>query len=100
VTPILTFTRQELGREVAMLGVVQVGEVMRQLGRPAQASYAVWLPDVPKSFRPAPSVSAARSAVQAAIDDWLLRIGVFYPGQGVDVQVPEAAEELKEARAG
>ena len=99
MTPILKFERRELGREVAMLGAIQIGEVMSQLGRP-HATYAVWLPDVPKSFRPADSMFGARSALVRAVDNWLLRIGVFYPGQGVDVQVPEAATaELKEARA-
>lgn len=98
MTPILTFTREALGREVATLGAVQVGEVSRHLGRRSQATYAVWLPGIPHAFRPADSVFNARSAVVRAIDDWLTRIGVFYPGQGVEVCVPDADAELKEAR--
>jgi hypothetical protein len=97
MTPILKFTREELGREVATLGAVRVGEVMRQVGRP-QAGYAVWLPDVPTAFRPAESMFAARSAIARLVDDWLTRIGVFYPGQGVEVRMPDEDGELAEAR--
>jgi hypothetical protein len=98
VTPILTFAKSDIGREVAMLGAVQVGEVMRQVGRP-HATYAVWLPDVPRSFRPAESMFIARSALVRMVEDWLLRIGVFYPGQGVEVRLVEA-EPNKKANAG
>jgi hypothetical protein len=90
MTPILTFTREELGREVATLGAVHVGEVMRFAGHRGQASYAVWLPGVPKRFVPADSTVIARSAVVRQVEEWLTQIGVFYPGQGVEVRVPES----------
>jgi hypothetical protein len=102
MTPILTFTAEELGREVATLGAVPVGQVMRFIGPRAQASYAVHLPDVPRSFHPAGSMAQARTAIEKVVNEWLLRIGVFYPGQGVEVRVEhedDDAEAAEPARA-
>lgn len=92
MTPVLTFKPEELGREVATLGAVRVGEVMRFAGGKAQATYSVWLPDMPQQFRPAESTFIARSAIVRLVEDWLLRIGVFYPGQSVEVRLPEQAD--------
>jgi hypothetical protein len=97
MTPVLQFTREEMGCEVATLGAVRVGEVMRFAGRgKQQAAYAVWLPDVPTRFVPAESMFIARSAIVRVVEDWLMRIGVFYPGQGVEMRVPE--DDEREAR--
>ena len=95
MTPILKFTPVGLGREVVTLGAVRVGEVMRLFGRRTgeAASYTVCLPDVPTAFRPADSMFKARSAVVRAVDDWLARVGIFCPGDGVDVRVPESHQQ-------
>ena len=98
MTPILTFTREEgLGREVATLGAVRVGQIMQQLGARRQACYAVWLPDVPRQFVPADSVFVARSAIARVVEDWLNRTGVFGPGDGVEVRL--SGEDDGEERA-
>lgn len=99
MTPILKFTSEELGRQVATLGAVQIGEVMRMVGKSRpQACYAVWLPDVPKRFVPADSMFVARSAVVRVIEDWLNRIGVFGPGDHVEVQIEGEDDALPVAR--
>jgi hypothetical protein len=104
MTPILTFTRGELHREVATLGAVRVGEVSPfNGGHRARAIWSVWLPDMERKCRPAESLFAARSAVQRAVDEWLMRSGVFYPGQGVEMRTPDddaEAEFVKEVRTG
>jgi hypothetical protein len=100
MTPILHFERSERGsaREVVRLGAVTIGEVAPVHLRNAVAAYALWLPDMRRAFTPAESWFAARSAVQRAVDEWLLRIGVFCPGDGVELRVPEDDAEMRERR--
>jgi hypothetical protein len=85
--PILKFVRGATGREVVQLGAVTIGEVAPHRGLGCKATYALWLPDVRHSFVPAGSMSRARAAVERAVEEFLLRIGVFYPGQGVEVRL-------------
>jgi hypothetical protein len=85
--PILKFTRGEMGREVVQLGAVTIGEVAPHRGLSCKATYALWLPDVRHSFRPAESMSRARAAVEHAVEEFLLRIGVFYPGQCLEIRI-------------
>jgi hypothetical protein len=85
--PILKFTRGETGREVVQLGAVTIGEVAPHRGVHARATYALWLPDVRHSFVPAESMARARAAVEHVVEEFLLRIGVFYPGQCLEIRI-------------
>lgn len=87
MTPVLKFVRGATGREVVQLGAVTIGEVAPHRGERVQATYAVWLPELRHSFVPAESMSRARAAVERVVEEFLLRIGVFYPGQEVEVRI-------------
>ena len=97
--PILTFTRGEFGREVVMLGAEIIGEVAPHRGERARVTYALWQCGARHSFVPAASIEAARTAVADLVNDWLLRTGVFYPGQEVVVRLPDEAASAR-ARVG
>jgi hypothetical protein len=85
MTPVLTFTRGELDREVVKLGDVVIGEVAPHHGTRARATFSLRLPDShPSSFRPARSIAQAREMIRASVSEWFLRAGVFYPGQLIE----------------
>jgi hypothetical protein len=86
--PVLTFSRAEIAlyREIVRLGDVLIGEVSPFHGDRVHATYAIWLPDHERRFVGVESMPAARAAIESAVNQWLLRIGVFYPGQGVTVE--------------
>jgi len=90
MTPILHFERKIPGNatETVRMGAVVIGTIQPVHYRDHQAAYALWLPDMLRGFRPAGSFFQARSALIRAVEEWLLRIGVFYPGQSVEIRVP------------
>ncbi len=96
MTPVLKFERGVDGREVVHLGAVRVGEVAPFPGDRIRATWRLWLPDFGRHVG-ADSLFIARSRVIGAVEEWLLRIGVFYPGQSVDVVLP--AEQDADAEA-
>jgi hypothetical protein len=84
MTPVLSFKPGELNREVVSLGVEMIGEIIcseasRRVG--GQVSYAVQLHGVRRGFIPAASVPAARQEIRHLVEEWLVRLGVFYPGE-------------------
>ena len=98
MTPILTFTRGEFDRELVRLGDVIVGEVSRHNGNRVRATFSLRLPECRWSFRPAESFDFARKEIQREIEDWFVRLGVFYPEQPIEVLIIDG--NAKEARAG
>lgn len=68
---ILTFRPVALGREVVMLGRVQVGEIIPNEGR-YQACFRLTLPDASaSSWRPVRDLVDARRLAAIKINDWL-----------------------------
>lgn len=72
---------QSLGREIVLLGAVQVGEIIAiERGR-FTAAYRLILPDSAVStWRPASDSAAARRALLEHLDDWLNAAGVVSAG--------------------
>lgn len=94
MTPTLVFKRGALGREIISLGEVAVGEIAPYHGQTARATFMLRLPECARSsFRPAVSIEAARKIVAGEVSEWLLRAGVFYPGQLIDFVVTGAEVE-------
>jgi len=88
--PILTFGRPDVfGRVVASLGAEPIGEICPQSGD--VVAYRVMLHGLQTAFRPAESASRARSAIERCVNEWLSRLGVLYPGLGVELVVIGAA---------
>lgn len=87
--PVLTFKSSHLRGEVAWLGEVLVGEIMPVPGaRRLTYSWRVKMPDC-NVQGPAPTSHQARSHIECEINEWLVRIGVFLPEEGVRVVVEE-----------
>jgi hypothetical protein len=89
MTPVLTFRVAADGRQVALLGAVRVGEVRPWADR---AAFWVCLPDIDLRGRPSPSIAQARARVVDLLNEWLLRAGIFYPGQEVQVAIAAGDE--------
>jgi hypothetical protein len=88
VTPILTFTRGEFDRELVRLGDVIVGEISEYRGQRIKATFSLRLPEYHRSsFRPAPSFEAAREIIRREVEEWLVRLGVFYPEQPIEFHI-------------
>ena len=96
MTPILTFTRGEFDRELVRLGDVIVGEVSPHNGGHVHATYSLRLPDCRWAFRAAVSFEAARESVQHEVERFLVRCGVFYPEQPIEVEIIDG--NAREAR--
>jgi hypothetical protein len=97
MTPILTFTRGEFDRELVRLGDVVVGEVSVHNGSKVRATFSLRLPECRAAFRPATSFEEARKTIQAEIEQWFVRAGVFYPEQPIEVHVIDS--NAREARS-
>ncbi len=88
--PILTFKRRPLDPapgEIVLLGAEPIGEIFGGVG-----DYFAWRVDlhgVRSAFQRAESMSRARDAIERAVNDWLNRIGVFYPGLGVELRIED-----------
>jgi hypothetical protein len=67
----LRFEPRGLGREVALLGAVVVGELCELGGGGIGAWWRCELPDGRRAVIPARTVEAARRALIARVDDWL-----------------------------
>lgn len=88
MSPILYFLPRNAESEVVKLGDVVVGEVGRYSNIGVPAHWVIWLSDEHRGFRPAKSMHEGRVALVRAVERWLVRIGVFYPGQSIDVDAP------------
>lgn len=97
MTPILTFTRGEFDRELVRLGDVIVGEVSLHNGGKVRATFSLRLPECRLAFRPAASFEEARKTIQAEIEQWFVRAGIFYPDQPIEVHVIDG--NAREARS-
>jgi len=91
MSPILYFLPRTAESEIVKLGDVMIGEVGNFSRAPA-AHFTVYLPDEQRGFRPAKSMHEARVAVVRAVEQWLVRVGVFYPGQSIDIEAPTDSE--------
>jgi len=101
MAPALMFApAAELGRELVTLGNIRIGEVSASLHGAHRATYRLWLPDLRSSPRPAPSVEMARHQVRQAVEDWLVRAGIFYPGQAIELHAADLAGAGDDAEAG
>jgi hypothetical protein len=95
MTPTLTFTKGELGREIVRLGDVVIGDVAPYSGaRHYNAIFSLRLPDTPAAFRPTRSFGEARELIRKDVSEWFLRAGVFYPEQLIEVAFLDAAGRL------
>lgn len=87
--PILTFGRPDVfGRVAVSLGAELIGEIAPQDGD--AVAYRVMLHGLSSAFRPAESAARARGAIEHVVNEWLTRLGLFYPGLGVDIVMPDA----------
>lgn len=69
--------RPETGREVILLGRVQVGEILRNDGGRHQACFRLTLPEASATtFRPARDIVDARRLALIKINDWLDAAGL------------------------
>ena len=85
MTLILTFIKGEFDRELVRLGDVIVGEISPHKSGRVHATFSLRLPDCRWAFRPAVSFEAARESVQHEVERFLVRLGVFYPEQPIEV---------------
>jgi hypothetical protein len=84
MTPVLSFKPGELNREVVSLGVEMIGEIICHSVLPVpRVCYAVRLHGVRTGFIPAASVPAARQEIRRLVEEWLVRLSIFYPGEAV-----------------
>jgi len=81
------------GREVARLGEIIVGELSAFPGRRMAFTWRVKLADHSVSVGPAASRKEARGAITGAVNQWLERAGLIYPGGRVLVIVDEPQSE-------
>lgn len=88
--PVLSFhCAAHFGIEKVFLGDAMIGNI-QQLGE--MYRIALWLPGPSRGRRAPRSGAEARAIFVDAVNDWLLRAGIFYPGQSVEVaQVGGAA---------
>lgn len=79
---VVAFRTEAIGREVILLGRVQVGEIMRNDGARHQACFRLTLPEASASttWRPARDVVEARRLALQNINDWLNAAGVVPAG--------------------
>lgn len=81
--PVLAFERTGLARVIVKLGEEQVAEI---LPMPSGArAWRVILHGESGAFRHAGNMMEARCAIVDAVNDWLVRIGIFYPGAAVAI---------------
>ncbi|CUT12517.1 hypothetical protein BF49_3597 [Bradyrhizobium sp.] len=74
---VVEFLAHTIGREVIMLGRVQVGEIMRNDGARHQACFRLTLPEASATtWRPARDVDDARRLALIKINDWLQAAGL------------------------
>jgi hypothetical protein len=73
---VVAFKPQQLGRELVMLGQVQVGEIVPIEAGRYSASYCLHLPQCPTRWRPAADAETARRLVLAHVNDWLNAAGL------------------------
>lgn len=83
--PILGFTPGELRRERVTLGAEEIGEIIGQGG--GLVAYRVHLHSVRSAFRAATSIAIAREAIERDVNEWLIRLGVLFPGLGVELRI-------------
>ncbi|MBX9860656.1 MAG: hypothetical protein K2Y20_13880 [Sphingomonas sp.] len=70
--------REEHGREIAMLGAIEVGYVMPTGGRKNRPRWLFALaPNHIGSWHSEPTIERARSAIEALVDEWLRRAGLI-----------------------
>lgn len=79
---VVEFRPEAIGREVILLGRVQVGEIMRNEGARHQACFRLMLPEASASttWRPARDVVDARRLALIKINDWLNAAGLVPAG--------------------
>ncbi|MEY9466314.1 hypothetical protein ABH973_006727 [Bradyrhizobium ottawaense] len=79
---VVEFRPETIGREVILLGRVQVGEIMRNDGARHQACFRLTLPEASASttWRPARDVVEARRLALVKINDWLNAAGLVPAG--------------------
>jgi hypothetical protein len=75
---VVEFRADTVGREVILLGRVQVGEIMRNESARHQACFRLMLPEASASttWRPARDVDDARRLALIKINDWLNAAGL------------------------
>jgi hypothetical protein len=83
MTPVLSFKPGELNREVVNLGVEMIGEIICSTLPRRQVTYVVRLHGARTCFILAASVPAARQEIRQLVEEWLVRLGIFYPGECV-----------------
>ena len=67
----IRFEPSAMGREVAKLGLVTIGEVAPNYGPRQRAWVRLFLPDVPKQVLPASSIEAAKQILERKVREWL-----------------------------
>jgi hypothetical protein len=78
---VVEFRPETIGREVIMLGRVQVGEIMRNDGARHQACFRLTLPEASATtWRPARDIVDARRLALVKINDWLNAAGLVPTG--------------------
>lgn len=79
---VVAFRPEAIGREVILLGRVQVGEIMRNEGLRHQACFRLMLPEASASstWRPARDVEDARRLALIKINDWMQAAGLVPAG--------------------
>lgn len=76
ISPVV-FKAHGMGREIAMLGAIQVGAVQPYLcGRRIRAVVVVSLPDVLTGPMKATSIDEAKDIVRQRVEDWLDAAGL------------------------
>jgi hypothetical protein len=83
--PQLRFAVGVFDRETVSLGAEQIGEIVPHDGD--HFAWRVMLHGLHSAFRQAESRSRARAAIERAVNEWLTRLGLFYPGLGVEMVV-------------
>lgn len=93
MVPILTFVPSRIapGHETVTLGAEEIGEILPQEGD--YVPYRVALHGLRATFYRADCHERARAAIERFVNEWLSRLGLFYPGLGVEVRIapPPAA---------
>lgn len=72
--PMVTFAPAAEGRELVMLGVVQIGEISPWHG--GVSIWRLWLPSCGPGFRRAPCLDAARDQITDRIEQWVEAAGL------------------------
>lgn len=79
---VVEFRTETVGRELIMLGRVQVGEILRNDGGRHQACFRLTLPEASASttWRPARDVDDAKRLALIKINDWMQAAGLTPAG--------------------